>query len=291
MKPNDLTQPIPMQHYNRVFIMTDGTPNTVHLAAAVARKLTPVQIKNRTKNNERLTQHDPMAVDVLTANGVPANKIPELHEATISKLTNIESDWFMLIENRALKYIPDSEVDFILDNLDYGKYLYLLGESFEKSWRNITPNAEPKTNLQPFTEDLQTAMNDYKNIKTPVQPQPANTTPASAKSAENPVNKITPVEIQLPDDQQATPADTAIQDAMNVTNITVTNSTPSEILPWPEDSKQDPKNDKPDNDRDNITAMLLEMLAICDNILDGSQDNDSIQAIRTRIQTLLDAQT
>lgn len=291
MKPNDLTQPIPMQHYNRVFIMTDGTPNTVHLAAAVARKLTPVQIKNRTKNNERLTQHDPMAVDVLTANGVPANKIPELHEATISKLTNIESDWFMLIENRALKYIPDSEVDFILDNLDYGKYLYLLGESFEKSWRNIMPNAEPKTNLQPFTKDLQTAMNDYKNIKTPVQPQPANTTPASAESAENPVNKITPVEIQLPDDQQATPADTAIQDAMNVTNITATNNTPGEMLPWPEDSKQDPKNDKPDNDRDNITAMLLEMLAICDNILDGSQDNDSIQAIRTRIQTLLDAQT
>ena len=40
-----------------------------------------------------------------------------------------------------------------------------------------------------------------------------------------------------------------------------------------------------------VRAMLLEMLAICDNILDGSQDNDSIQAIRTRIQTLLDAQT
>ena len=83
---------------------------------------------------------------------------------------------------------------------------------------------------------------------------------------------------------------------MNGPNITATNNTPGEILPWPEDSKQDPKNDKPDNDkpdndRDNITAMLLEMLAICDNILDGSQDNDSIRAIRTRIQTLLDAQT
>lgn len=200
--------PIILQHYNRVFIMKDNTPNTVHLNAAVARKLTPVQIKNRTKNNERIVQHDPLALDILAANGVPLKDIPETHEAGITKLTNIEDTWFMMIDNRALQFIPDDEVDFLLDNLDYGKYLYLLGNSFENSWRNILPNAAPKTNMTPFTKDLDAAMDAFKNgtlaelnantgakpakaKKNVITPGPANP-PAQAQTAQAPASADKP---------------------------------------------------------------------------------------------------
>ena len=155
--------PIVLQHYNRVFIMKDGVQGTVHLAAAVARKLTPVQVKNRQKNHERIQQHDPLALDILAANGLALKDIPDTHEAGITKLTNIEDTWFMKIDNRALQFIPDAEAEFLLENLDYGKYLYLLGNSFENSWRNTLPGGLPKTNLVPFTKDLDRAMEAFKN--------------------------------------------------------------------------------------------------------------------------------
>ena len=162
-RPGHPDEPIPLQHYNRVFIMKDETPDTVYLNAANAKKLTPVQIKNRQKNEERLQQHDETASRILQANGVTITKIPDGYEATVIKLTNIEDTWYMLIENHALKYLSDERVNFILDNLDYGKYLYLLGNSFENSWRNILPNSLPKTNMAPFTKDLNAAMEAYKN--------------------------------------------------------------------------------------------------------------------------------
>ena len=162
-RPGHPDEPIPLQHYNRVFIMKDETPDTVYLNAANAKKLTPVQIKNRQKNEERLQQHDETASRILQANGVTITKIPDGYEATVIKLTNIEDTWYMLIENHALKYLSDERVNFILDNLDYGKYLYLLGNSFENSWRNILPNSLPKTNMAPFTKDLKAAMAAYKN--------------------------------------------------------------------------------------------------------------------------------
>lgn len=191
LKHGQPDSPIILQHYNRVFIMKDHTPNTVHLAAAVARKITPVQLKNRKKNHEYLQQHDDMASDVLRANGIVIEKLPPENEASITKLTNIESTWFMYIDNRALKYIPDDEVDFILNNLDYGKYLVLLGDGFEKSWRNILPHAAPKTNMVPFGQDLDAAMAAYKAGK---DPQAAVDGSQSPQDAPKQVNVITPAD-------------------------------------------------------------------------------------------------
>src|SRR5699024_3208969 len=63
-------EPIVLQHYNRMFIMKPGTPETMHLHTAAARAITPAMKKKRTANNERLVAiPDPTALKVLQANG------------------------------------------------------------------------------------------------------------------------------------------------------------------------------------------------------------------------------
>ena len=130
-------KPIIMQHYNRVFIMKDDTPTTVHLYSATAKKITPAMIAKRSRMDERPQQHDPFALEILNAYGV--DKISNDKEATIKKITNIESSWYMLVENRSLYELTDSEIQWILDNLDYEKYLGLLESGFEDNWRNHIP--------------------------------------------------------------------------------------------------------------------------------------------------------
>lgn len=135
----NITDPIIMQHYNRVFIMKDKTPNTVHLYAANARQITPAQTKKRRENAERAQQHDDVAIRVLNNNGVKISDLPNTKEAIVKKVTNIDDRWYMLIQNKALADLTDEELTFIMDNIDYEKYLQLLRDGFEKNWRNKMP--------------------------------------------------------------------------------------------------------------------------------------------------------
>lgn len=132
-------QPIVLQHYNRVFIMKDGTPDTMHLHAANARVITAAQQKKRSKDNERAQQHDPVAVQVLSANGVTLSSLPSNKEAVVKKVTNIEDTWYMYVCNADLHYLSDDQMNFILNNLDYDKYLTLLRDGYENNWRNHMP--------------------------------------------------------------------------------------------------------------------------------------------------------
>ena len=131
--------PIVMQHYNRVFILKDNTPNTVHLHAANAKAITPASKQKRIKTGERPQQHDAMALSVLSQNGVTLNMIPNDKEAVVKKVTNVEDTWYMFVQNKDLHYLTNQEYDFIVDNLDYEKYLQLLEDCFEKNWRNHMP--------------------------------------------------------------------------------------------------------------------------------------------------------
>lgn len=133
-------KPIIMQHYNRVFIMKDKTPNTIHLYAAVAKKITPATIAKRTRNEERLQQNDSFALQILNAYNVL--DISEDKEATVKKITNIDTSWYMLVENRSLYDLTPTEIQWILDNLDYDKYLSLLEDGFEENWRNHIPEQQ-----------------------------------------------------------------------------------------------------------------------------------------------------
>lgn len=132
------TTPIILQHYNRVFIMKDGTPNTMNLHSANARVITPATKSKRAKMNERPQQHDALALQILACYNITMSSIPSNKEAIIKKVTNIDETWSMFVQNKDLEYITDAERDFIIDNLDYDKYLTLLKQSFEENWKNKT---------------------------------------------------------------------------------------------------------------------------------------------------------
>lgn len=135
---------IPLQHYNRCYIMKDGTPNTYHLQSAVAKQITPVMQKKRKQNGDRPQRHDPIAASILAVNGVKTSSLPIDKEATVVKISNVEETWYMAIDNRNLRTLPQDEIDRILDSLDYEKYLSLLRSSYENNWRNATPEWEEK---------------------------------------------------------------------------------------------------------------------------------------------------
>lgn len=142
IRPGNPSMPVIMQHYNRVFIMKDGTPDCLFLQSANARKITPLMLQKRRQTpGQRDQVHDPMAIRVLSAHGVTVGDIPKDCDAVIKKVTNIEDNWYMLAQNKDLNYLSDQELDFIMRNLDYDKYLTLLRDGFEKNWRNHVPDA------------------------------------------------------------------------------------------------------------------------------------------------------
>lgn len=135
---------IPLQHYNRCFIVKDKTPGSYHLKAAVAKVITDSMQKKRNKNNERAQQHDPIAAQILAINNIKTTELPLNKEATVVKITGVEESWYIDINNNDLYCLEQSEIDAILDSLDYEKYLTLLHDSFENNWRNMTPEWEEK---------------------------------------------------------------------------------------------------------------------------------------------------
>lgn len=144
--------PIIMQLYNRVFIMKDNTPGTLHLQAVNARKITENTIRKRKKNNERTRQHDPYALNILDDYGVSEAEIPSENEAVIKKINNIEETWYMYVLNNDLYRMSDEEIAYIMENIDYEKYLSLLRNCYEKNWRNNVPMS---SNTLPDTVDAQ----------------------------------------------------------------------------------------------------------------------------------------
>ena len=139
---DNLTEPIPLQHYNRGFIVKNNTPGTYHLQIAAAKVITDAMMTTRKKNNDRMQQHDPIAATILSVNGIKTSALPINKEATVTKIPGLESEWYVLIENNDLHLMSQECINDILDNLDYDKYLSLLHNSFEENWFNTTPEYE-----------------------------------------------------------------------------------------------------------------------------------------------------
>ena len=151
MRDSD-TEPIVLQHYNRMFIMKENTPNTMHLFAAAARSITPQMRKKRAANNERpVAVPDPTALKVLKANGEPCNYLDK--DIVTKKIPKIESDWDILIENHDLHMLSQASRNFILSHLDLEKYLKLLADAYNDNWRNKVPGAETESAAEEDTDD------------------------------------------------------------------------------------------------------------------------------------------
>lgn len=156
---DDINPGIPhvMQHYNRVFILKDNTPNTIHLHAANAKAIPPASKKKRLSSGDRSQIHDSMALSVLSQNGITLSMIPSNKEAVVKKVTNIEDNWYMFIQNKDLHYLTQEEYDFIVDNLDYDKYLQLFADCFENNWRNHMPEGYTEDNPEVPEDDNTTS--------------------------------------------------------------------------------------------------------------------------------------
>lgn len=134
----DTITPIILRHYNRVFYMKDRTPGTVHLWSAVAKVISEATQAKRKRDGERYQMIERQALQVLQANGV--DPIPNDKDIVHVKVTGIENEWYVYIQNKDLHDLTQQEFAFILDNLDYEKYLELLKNCYEDNWRNHLPN-------------------------------------------------------------------------------------------------------------------------------------------------------
>ena len=143
-------EPVVLQNYNRMFIMKDETPQTMHLYAATARLVTPAMRKKRQANGERpvLVPED-AALKVLIANGELVNGKPVSlqnyysdKDIVTKKVTGIDPEWNVLIENRDLHGMTEEERKVIIDNLDINKYLQMLNDAYTRNWMNHVPGVE-----------------------------------------------------------------------------------------------------------------------------------------------------
>lgn len=130
-------QAIALQHYNRTFLMKDGTPNTVHLFKACEKAITDATIRRRKKENLVLKKDDAIAMSILRQNGVKYTA--DKKEATCQKINKVDPRWCIRVENNDLFLMTASEINDIIDNLDFNKYLIMLKTAYENNWRNHIP--------------------------------------------------------------------------------------------------------------------------------------------------------
>ena len=132
---------IVLQHYNRVFIVKDGTEGAIHLEAAIARVVTPAMKTKRSRDGDKATIQEYIPSQVMKANGVNLDS-PEVagKDITLRKVTNVEKEWYMLICNESLKHMSEDRIYQIADKLDLEKYLILLKQTFERNWMNHLPS-------------------------------------------------------------------------------------------------------------------------------------------------------
>lgn len=187
--------PIILQHYNRVFYMKHGTQGTIHVQSACARVITPAMKDKRAKDKQKAVQHDMLATEILTANGINISSLPLTKEACLKKVTNIEPEWNILVMNKSLYYLSDAEIQNIMDNIDYDCYLSLLRDCYEKNWRNHMP--------KPLPEPPKKSFNEMVDIILKSSPKTA-TLHIDLINRQNPNNPIKLSEVEVTDTEKVT---------------------------------------------------------------------------------------
>ena len=132
------------QHYNRVFVMRQGTANTTHIYDAVARVVPKPTIASRKKrgfDDHALAQEmSASATWVMSEQGLAIADVKgyglDLRDIISKKHSGIEPTWPMRIENADLWRLPDTSVAEIYSHLDLDIYQLLLEDVFENNWRN-----------------------------------------------------------------------------------------------------------------------------------------------------------
>jgi len=129
-----------MQHYNRVFYVKKSD-TTVHIQRIHIRKATGLAAGQRPPHVRQdmldwycaATGEKPQDVDSFCVNNYK--------EIAISKITGVNPEINVLIENHDLYQLSDIGLQSLMDSLDMNVYLDLL-ESAYSNWRNPTPDCE-----------------------------------------------------------------------------------------------------------------------------------------------------
>lgn len=243
-KDSDPTEPVIMQHYNRIFLVKDAAPDTMHLHAAVGRVITASVRQKRKRGNEPAQQHDPIAVSVLKANGITdiATELGSEREATIKKISGVDESWNTIVVNDDLMLYTEEQAQALLDRLDYDKYLQLLADSYNENWRNLSPEDE-KLKKASHTKK--------KDTDTTEKPETKN---VSAKKPKRSTKKVS----------QKTSPEPVIADDSNQSNSMpdLSHGIPADFMNLPEESKST-KNPEPKSQTavDPTDAILQTMLS------------------------------
>jgi hypothetical protein len=141
-----LANPRPLQHYNRVFVVKPGVPGAVNLHNAGAWKITTAMINKRNRDGSRPREINPVARDILFANGWTIKSFDVMHnnmtmlpsdqDVVVRKISGIDSRWPMLVLNRDLHNMDPQHLQMLIACLDLDVYNEMVANAFEANWRN-----------------------------------------------------------------------------------------------------------------------------------------------------------
>lgn len=145
--PEEILEPRALQHYNRMFIVKEGTPGAVGLRMAGSTKVTaPMIAKRKRDGSSMVALPDPVAAQILRQQGFATNHadaaahgltlLPTDQDVSVRKISGIDPTWSVLIVNDDLHCLPPERLQELLDSLDVDNYLNRLAESFEDNWMN-----------------------------------------------------------------------------------------------------------------------------------------------------------
>lgn len=151
----------PLQLHNRVFFVKDDTEDSVYITSVYASTATPKMI-------EKGFQQDLQAISIIS-NYVDVGDIDlSSKKIKFQKISNVEEDASVLIENRDLEFLSIEDQKKISDNLDLEKYIDLAEAKFYKEWYNNqttqSENIIPQELKQPVIEEF---LNMAKDVTLP----------------------------------------------------------------------------------------------------------------------------
>lgn len=159
-EPGTVVNPRVLQHQNRVFIVKDGTTQSLSLHSARAKKISKDTALRRKKNTEKAHRDNPIAVQILRANGAARgggqglSTVPDDCDIVLERISGIDPTWSMFVCNQDLHCLSEQERQGLLASLDLEKYLGLVESNFEKNWRNRSPQPELATSSALRTAQL-----------------------------------------------------------------------------------------------------------------------------------------
>lgn len=136
-----------LQHYNRVFVMKEGTKDAYNLNQAIVKDAKGNVIVN-----------DPIACNILKDAGIDMMDTEYTNKVSaIQKISGLEPTTPVISGNKDLFYMSEIELNTLLNSIDFSFYLERARQNYEKNWRNqfqIAKNTQSRVVTNEFIREL-----------------------------------------------------------------------------------------------------------------------------------------